>query len=166
MQRLLANEFVAADLTPSFAVHAWLCVFLTGVGALKASGRLPHKNSRLVGVLELLAGAIFLPGWPALAEWLQANPYNLYMMGASMTMTALGIVTGDRKKLLSPVCWFHAFLTVGFCISLELDDIQIQGYDVNPALLVPLFMLYGHFVGRNLGTEPDPSSQTTKVKEN
>lgn len=43
---------------------AWLIVFMTGVGFLKASGMLEHKNSRLVGSLELLGGALFLPGWP------------------------------------------------------------------------------------------------------
>ena len=52
------------SITPEFAVHAWLILFMTGVGFLKAGGALAHLNSRLVGSLELLGGLIFLPAWP------------------------------------------------------------------------------------------------------
>lgn len=58
--KLLKQE----DLTQDFAVHAWLIVFMTGVGLLKAAGKLAHLNSRTVGFLELTGGLVFLPGWP------------------------------------------------------------------------------------------------------
>lgn len=61
-------QLTKEDVTPEFAVHAWLIVFMTGVGLLKASGKLPHLNSRTVGLLELVGGLVFLPGWPQVGD--------------------------------------------------------------------------------------------------
>lgn len=161
MEKLMSHGLAGiaqTDLTPHLGLHVYLCCFMTGVGVLKFGGFLPHKNSRLVGFLELFAGLILLPGWPQISslsskQGIQLETYNLYLMGASMILTALGIVTGDKKKRYSVVCWFHAVLILGFCVGLSLDNITLLNQKVDPVLAISLFFIYGHIVGKTFGEE-------------
>lgn len=152
---------VGYTLTTELLLQFYLIVFMTIVGFLKASGKLRHKNSRVVGLLELFSGALLLPGWSKVGEILyDMSTSSLYLTGAYLICIALGIVTGDESKRLSPACWLHLFLIKGFVYNLSLDNITILEIDVHPILFCPFFFTYGHVMGRTFG-----STIKTKTKK-
>lgn len=134
-------------------VHVWLILFMTGVGLLKATGKLPHRNSKAVGILELIGGLVFLPGWAQVQEVLKFSDTNMYLTGCFMILVGLGIVTADLKKRLSPVCWIHAALVWYFLLTLKLEPIIIRGYKFDALLIAPIFFFYGNMMGRLVGKD-------------
>mmetsp|Transcript_104326 Transcript_104326/g.185495 ORF Transcript_104326/g.185495 Transcript_104326/m.185495 type:complete len:156 (+) Transcript_104326:24-491(+) len=93
-------------------IHWWLCVFMTGVGALKAAGFLRHDLSQLVGVLELIGGCVFLPRWTAVTNFLgKGGSERSLRLGCWMVLCALGMIMSTYKRK-SMVCWTQAFLSL------------------------------------------------------
>eukprot|EP00924_Labyrinthula_sp_SR-Ha-C_P014864 snap_masked-scaffold_9-processed-gene-0.15-mRNA-1 protein AED:1.00 eAED:1.00 QI:0/-1/0/0/-1/1/1/0/193 len=155
-------------------LRAYLVIFMTMVGFMKFAGFLRHENSRLVGFLELISGALFLPSWKAVrvifrvSENEGANDYlnndeygeKLILVGCYLIMTALGIVTGDPKKIYSPVCWVHAILCclLGTWFGLIYDRpvVDIGEAEVPLVAVLLLFMVQGHIFARLM---PHSSSQ-------
>lgn len=91
-------------------LHWWLCIFMTGVGALKAAGFLRHDLSQIVGVLEFLGGAILLPRWSHIIRFLGKGGAELSLrMGCWFILGALGMIVSTRKRK-SPVCWSQTVL--------------------------------------------------------
>lgn len=107
-------------------IHWWLCLFMTGVGGLKAAGFLAHDLSRIVGVLELLGGLVLLPGWPTISskvaqlslpppigikgERRPSDKEEALRLGACTVLFALGIIV-STPKWKSPICWSQILLT-------------------------------------------------------
>mmetsp|Transcript_94187 Transcript_94187/g.170119 ORF Transcript_94187/g.170119 Transcript_94187/m.170119 type:complete len:159 (+) Transcript_94187:78-554(+) len=93
-------------------LHWWLCAFMTGVGAMKAAGFLKHDLSQIVGVLELIGGAVLLPRWRVVSDLLgKGGAEKSLRYGCWMILWALGIIVSTYKRK-SFVCWSQAFLTL------------------------------------------------------
>lgn len=91
-------------------LHWWLCIFMTGVGALKAAGFLRHDLSQIVGVLEFLGGALLLPRWSHIIKLLGKGGAELSLrMGCWFILAGLGMIVSTRKRK-SPVCWSQTVL--------------------------------------------------------
>jgi len=149
--------------TPELAVHLWLIVFMTGVGTMKAIGKLPHQNSQLVGVLELLGGAVFLPGWPKLQQLTGITVVYSYVFGCALIMSALGMVIADPKKRVSPVCWIHAALTLLFVHQQKIPPIMIFNNPIPSMAVVGGFIVYGFILGysRNVRNAVEENKEKT-----
>uniref|UniRef100_A0A7S4QEC3 Uncharacterized protein n=1 Tax=Alexandrium monilatum TaxID=311494 RepID=A0A7S4QEC3_9DINO len=93
-------------------LHWWLCLFMTGVGVLKASGFLRHDLSRLAGLLEFVGGCVFLPRWKWLCLRLgRTGPETSLRLGAWLVLAALGVIVSTNKRK-SVVCWSQALCTL------------------------------------------------------
>mmetsp|Transcript_42124 Transcript_42124/g.94706 ORF Transcript_42124/g.94706 Transcript_42124/m.94706 type:complete len:157 (+) Transcript_42124:74-544(+) len=92
-------------------IHWWLCVFMTGVGGLKAAGFLQHDLSRVVGVFEFIGGALLLPRWRWMSEKSSVGPESLFRFGLWMVLIGLGVIISTKKRK-SPVCWSQVLLAL------------------------------------------------------
>mmetsp|Transcript_19761 Transcript_19761/g.37173 ORF Transcript_19761/g.37173 Transcript_19761/m.37173 type:complete len:159 (-) Transcript_19761:181-657(-) len=91
-------------------LHWWLVLFMTGVGALKAAGFLRHDLSQIVGVLEFIGGALFLPRWSAVVNLLgKGGSETSLRAGCWFILCGLGMIVSTRKRK-SPVCWSQTVL--------------------------------------------------------
>ena len=108
---LLLAPLILPDHAPRVLLHLGLCVFTTGVGALKGTGALPHELSRLVGLLELLGGAVFLPDW----DWqgdVQEQDLATFAGCVLLLLLGLGMALSVPATRYSPVCWVTTALTL------------------------------------------------------
>mmetsp|Transcript_67184 Transcript_67184/g.160933 ORF Transcript_67184/g.160933 Transcript_67184/m.160933 type:complete len:157 (-) Transcript_67184:2-472(-) len=92
-------------------IHWWLCVFMTGVGGLKAAGFLQHDLSRIVGVLEFIGGALLLPRWQWISDKSSLGPETLLRLGIWTVLAGLGVIISTKKRK-SPVCWSQVLLAL------------------------------------------------------
>mmetsp|Transcript_47076 Transcript_47076/g.86297 ORF Transcript_47076/g.86297 Transcript_47076/m.86297 type:complete len:157 (+) Transcript_47076:64-534(+) len=92
-------------------IHWWLCVFMTGVGGLKAAGFLQHDLSRVVGIFELIGGALLMPRWRFISEKSSIGPESLLRLGLWMVLIGLGVIISTKKRK-SPVCWSQVLLAL------------------------------------------------------
>eukprot|EP00747_Dinoflagellata_sp_TGD_P196378 gnl/TRDRNA2_/TRDRNA2_66356_c0_seq1.p1 gnl/TRDRNA2_/TRDRNA2_66356_c0~~gnl/TRDRNA2_/TRDRNA2_66356_c0_seq1.p1 ORF type:complete len:163 (-),score=28.81 gnl/TRDRNA2_/TRDRNA2_66356_c0_seq1:100-588(-) len=128
-------------------VHWWLCVFMAGVGALKAAGFLRHDLSQIVGVLELIGGAVLLPRWKVLVQKLGISPGDCVRFGTWMCLLALGIIVSTKKRR-SPVCWSQTLL----CMDLLRAHEGLPAVGFGTAVLVA-GTLSGLLLGRIFGLD-------------
>eukprot|EP00401_Gymnodinium_catenatum_P070045 CAMPEP_0117558762 /NCGR_PEP_ID=MMETSP0784-20121206/53009_1 /TAXON_ID=39447 /ORGANISM="" /LENGTH=161 /DNA_ID=CAMNT_0005356113 /DNA_START=14 /DNA_END=499 /DNA_ORIENTATION=+ len=92
-------------------IHWWLCLFMTGVGALKAAGKLRHDLSRIAGVLELLGGLVFLPCWKRLPPASALGPSASLRLGSLLILAGLGVIVSTKKRK-SLICWSQVILAL------------------------------------------------------